>query len=315
MEDWVLDYLMPTIDNFMKFLKVFFGTQSLTYWLILTSGPFFLWWGIVLSSRGDGVVAPAFISLGASMVAIYWTTVLQKLTTSMPRKEWTCKISACNDNLIAYLLKLNNQSVLVHSVKIYNRELKTTGLQEVYATQDNIRKLEMLLSKRNVAFLVRLTPGQVKRVCAYLKSIGQATDIMVQQYGRPLVNREFNRDFADLRSSLDEALDILGLSDKKSLPPTVITEERIGIFRHDGSYSKDSIKRHAKIHVRSAHKKLIRADPKTFWHTVILIQYLRNLIAFTNTYGYSNNAAISIIKSVLAKLKDSIKHPTKSKFL
>ena len=117
LEDWVLDYLIPAIDDFVKILKVFVGAQSLTYWLILASGPILIWWGMVLSSRGDEVIAPAFIGLGASMVAVYWANVLQKLTTSIPRAEWTRKVGSCNDNLIAYLLELNKLSVMVHSRK------------------------------------------------------------------------------------------------------------------------------------------------------------------------------------------------------
>ena len=297
LEDWILDYLLPTIDDFAKILKVFVGVQSFTYWLILISGPIFIWFGLVLSSRGDNVVAPAFISLGASMIAVYWANVLQKITTSIPRAEWTRKISACSDDLVAYLLELNGSSVLVHSRKIYNRALKATGMQEIHATQDNIRKLESLLLKRNIEFLIKLTPHQLQKVSEYLALISRETDKISQNYGRPMANREFNRDFADLLSSLDEIIHILELIDRKKTPATNMTEKRIGLFSLNRSYAKDSIKRSTKIYVRSAHKKLIKAKPEAFWHTVMLVQYLQVLATFTNTYGYSNNAVLSIIKS------------------
>ena len=200
--------------------------------------------------------------------------------------------------------------------KIYNRALKATGMQEIHATQNNIRKLEILLLKRDIGFLIELTPGQLQQIKQYLQSIGKETDKISKNYGRPVANREFNRDFADLQSSLDEIIYILELIDRKEIPPTSITEKRIGIFSLNRSYPKNSIKRHTKVHIRSAHKKLIISNPEAFWHTVMLIQYLRILATFTNTYGYANNAALSIIKSGFLRARERyMQNPAKHSLL
>lgn len=297
LEDWTLDNLLSAVEDVYRFLNAFYGAQPLTYWLILVAGPALMAWGIALSSQGDKIIAPALISLGASVTAIYWANALQKLTTSIPRAEWTCKISACNDNLVVYLLKLNGLNVKVHSRKIYSRELKATGMQETHATQENIRKLEILLLKRDIDFIIQLTHNQLKQIKQYLLDISRGVDKISQNYGRPMANREFNRDFADLQSALEEIIHTLGLAEEGKTPPTSISKKRIGVFSRNKSYTKNSIKRHTKIYIRSAHKKLIEVKPEVFWHTVMLIQYLGTLTTFTNTYGYNNHAALSVIKS------------------
>ena len=297
LKDWVIDNTLSVSEDIYRFLNAIYGAQPGTYWLILISGPVFILWGITLSSSGHGIMASAFISLGASITAIYWANALQKITTSIPREDWSRKIVGCNDELVAYLLKVKGLRIVFHSKTTYNRELKAVGIQEVYATQTNIRILEILLRKRNISFLVQLSPCQLKQIRKHLSTITSEIERVSQNYGRPMASREFNHDFANLLSSLQNGIHILESSEKGKLPPTNITKKRIGLLDRNKTRAKRSIKRDTSVYIRSEHKDLIQLNAKAFWTTVMLIQYLRSLITFTNVYSYSNNAAISVIKS------------------
>ncbi len=307
LKNWTVDHLSAVADDVYRLLDTIYGVQPGTYWLIFISGPLFILLGMELASLGDKVFAPAFISVGAGIWAVYWANFLQKLTTSIPRIEWAHKAISCSDKLVSYLLELNETSVTSYSSKSYNRELKAIVTQEAPLSRANIRKLEIMLRKRKIGFLLKLESRQLKEIKRCLLLTSRDIQRVSQHYGTPIANRKFNQDLASLRSSLQEAIDTLEAVDKKELPPTELIEKRPGLFSQLKTYEKNSTQRQAKIYTRSTYKKDMQANPGIFWPAAVLIEHLRALIAFTNTYGYSNNAAASMIESRRLYIRDRFK--------
>lgn len=301
-KDWIMDHSAAGFEDIYRLSSAIYGVQSVTYWLILNSGLISLGFGMLLSMRGDEVLSQILISIGTGLLAIWLANLLQRLTTSIPRAEWTREVSSCSDDLVSYLLEISGGRVMFRETKTYSREMKAIITREVYATQYNVMSLEILLRKRDIGFLIDLRPQQLEQINKYLLRIDQDIDSVSRNYGRPATNREFNRDLAQLRSSLQDVIHTTARSAKRVSHSVDITDKRPGLFSQHRIYEKRSIQRQIKIYTRYEHKEL-EPDPKMLLVAIKLIQYLKDLTTFTNVYGYSNNAAYSVVKSRLLYIR------------
>ena len=247
-----------------------------------------------MHAHEEQVLAPAFISVGAGIMSIYLANYLQK-STSTPRKNWTRMIASCNADLVAYLLKLNGREIKAESRGSYNREFRAYISEKMPTTIENVIRLEILLHKRKINPLLDMSPGQLRQIKVQLEEIYGGVEDLSKNYDRPITNREFSKDFADMQSKLRLAIKALDLLDSRSSANIAITDKKPKLLKALGVHSTSLGRPEVTVFVHPLWRARAKANPDAFWATIRFLDYLRSLIYLTNTYGHSNNSTLSLL--------------------
>ena len=275
------------------------------YWALLILGVFSIWLGIKISPIEEvQFLAASLISIGSGLLAICLANFLQKLSFIIPRKKWVHKIGACNSDFVLYLLRCADcVDIKFDTVKSFNIVFKVNIRQQVFNPLTNIRKLEELMRRRRVDFLLTLKPRQLNQIQGILAIVNKRIDEVSHNYGRPVINNEFVRDLANLKDRLRIAVFALSQLSRKNLnPETIIITSKRSELREIAS----SIKPEVIMRVNSKHYTQAQDNPTAFWAIINLTEYLESLISFMNFYGYNNNVAASFVKSRASYISDKI---------
>lgn len=298
--DSFLDRVGLILSDIFKILNSIFTAKEMEYWLVLYLGATFLVGGLFMHSAEERVFAPAFISVGAGIMSIYLANYLQK-STSTPRMDWALMVAACNAPLVAYLLELNGDKPLTKKRVSYNREFRVHVSEEKPVASKNLIKLETLIRKRKINRLLYATPQQLKQIRTRLEGVTEGFRDISEDHGRPVTNREFNKDLARLQSELRVATRALRLLEKGAPRPVVITDKKPKLidrlFRSPESYEVDPQQPEATVSVHQSWRLQAEADPDVFWAVINLLVYLKSLTCFVNAYGHGNNSTVSLIMS------------------
>ena len=298
--DSFLDRLGLVMADILKIINSISTAKEMEYWLVLCLGAMFLVGGFFMHSAEERVLAPAFISVGASIMSIYLANYLQK-STSTPRMDWALMVAACNASLVAYLLELNGDKPLTRRRVSYNREFRTHVSEEKPVASKNLIKLDILIRKRKINRLIDVSPQQLKRIRSQLEGVIEGLKDISADHGRPVTNREFNKDFARLQSELRVATRALKLLEKGTSRPVVITDKKPKLIdrllRSPESYEVDPQQPEATVSVHQSWRSQAEASPDAFWAVINLLVYLKALICFVDAYGHGNNSTVSLIVS------------------
>ena len=307
---WIADKLLDPfkllIEEIGKLINSVFTIQEPAYWFIFAIAIIALALGVALPDEKHNDIASVFIGIGTGTLAAYMAYFLQKSTTSIPRKEWTQRISACNNDLISCLLDANSKPIRFYRKRFYSRTFKAHIRQELPKTLVNIRRLEILLHKRKLDVCSNLQINQSKTIKDHLIDINQNIEQVNRDYGRPITNREFNRDLANLKSKLQQAVKTLDFSAKRTLNQIEIVAGRPKFFGNPTINDSNSRKLKTTIYMHSTRLDQAKTNPAVFWSAINLMEYLQCLIDFTNAYGYQNNSTISILDSRCSYIRDRI---------
>lgn len=247
-------------------------------------------------------LAPAYIAFGTSVITVYVAGLLQKLTSPTPRELWAKKIAACNGDLISFLLGCRDLTVPSESKRFRGQKSKITAEWQTMDVLGAIRKVERLVRKQGLSFVLKLDRHQLRHCQRLMLDINSDYNMVYQKYGYTFTSREFAKNLADLESCLQQTIQACSMLDKrKSSTVKLITSPS-----KEENNDKQVLQKQGAIIVQVpfSFPKNLRKNPSVIWAAVSLRDYLRSLIGFSNSYGYGDTEVGSLIKSRLLYIAD-----------
>ncbi len=310
------------VKKFAGVCKSIWPIRMLVYWSIFIAACVTFWIGLELSiveyienripdtesmakqteaADAPTFLAPAYIAIGAGVLTVYLTGFLQKLTKPVPREEWVKKLGACNDNLVASLLKYHKMDTPSETKRFHSKKAKITAEWQVTTTLDNIRRLERMLRRQGLPLILKLNARQLKQIRQFVYNISDGFDAVYQRYGYTFTGREFTKDLIDLESCLKQTIQACNMLEGGDMGniELIVSEESPHSEKPRRANRVSQRQNSIILQVPASLPKRLRNNPGTLWIAISLTDYLTALIDFMNSYGYGSNSVSSIAKSRL----------------